>query len=168
MLKYFLFLIFLNLIDGAQVRQCSKLHSQQNTTVNGKDVKFTFEFDVDISKTATKQYFNNLKFFNYSHVSSNDPEYNIKQFWPLQYWDGNEGVMIKCQDITLDCTIQIPDGIGFLELPLSINGVNEFPSLIDLLVIDSGITFFSSGVFFNPDTRNCFEMEEFGMILMSN
>lgn len=160
MLVLLIVLFFFGLISGAQVPQCSKLHIHQDAT-NQETNKVVYSFDVDVNiAKSSKKYYNVIKFFNFANQSADESLY--KQDSPLQYWDGNEGVMIKC-NFTISCTIEIPDGVGLLELPLLLNGHKDFPELLDGIFFDSGILFLSySGQFFNPSIVNCSAFEEIG------
>ncbi|KAE9549471.1 hypothetical protein FO519_007311 [Halicephalobus sp. NKZ332] len=158
MLAVFFFSLVLQIVLGTQAPQCSKLHIHQDTVdQEKKEVVYSFDVDVNVVESTTK-YFNLIKFFNYANHSVDEDVF--KQAAPLQYWDGNEGVMIKC-DFGDSCTIEIPDGVGLLEFPIFVNGTKDFPSLIDGLFFDSGIIFISYlGEFFYPDGGNCASFEE--------
>ena len=157
MLLILISLLFFGLASGAQVPQCSKLHV--DITVNGESglQVYSSSFDVDVVQSS-KQYYNLITFFNFVNQSVNESIYY--QSAPLQLWDGNEGIMLKC-NYSDSCTFEIPDGVVMLEVPVSLNGYNDFISLLDDLYFDSGILFVSDyGFFFTPSIENCTSYEQ--------
>uniref|UniRef100_A0AC34FLG6 Uncharacterized protein n=1 Tax=Panagrolaimus sp. ES5 TaxID=591445 RepID=A0AC34FLG6_9BILA len=122
------------------------------------DKQVVFIYSADISLAIGDNIHTIVTLDNHTFWSSNSSLYY--QFEPVQYYDGWHNIFSKCPTMNSTCNLTIYDGVGYYEIPLSLEGRDLYPSFTDFLIFDQGSVFFEVGPLFDPVSLACYGSQE--------
>lgn len=129
--------------------------------VRGVDEAIVLKYGVDLkvgmgSRKGTTQ----ISLVNERISTQNASEYLV--FGPPQFWDDREDKVFKCAIKFKNCTFEIIDGGGNLELPVILEGEFGVPVILMDVMFDAGTIFQApNGQLFEGDSK-CFESQGAG------